>query len=175
MCLSACGSPQLRIGNRAHRRPALTPGFAWRRRRRRRRGGRVSVCQPRFDVSVKSSLYINNGQPYGSLSNVVEGRGRSSLVLSRLNLTFHSRISRRSTSALFRASLDPSCAPSQEQDVLQDDLWRVQASDLVWVRSTRCVGTQRHPRGESVPHVEDRSGLAQASRGGDLDTYRSAG
>ena len=63
----------------------------------------------------------------------------------------------------------------QEQDVLQDDLWRVQASDLVWVRSTRCVGTQRHPRGESVPHVEDRSGLSQACRGGDLDTYRSAG
>jgi hypothetical protein len=26
-----------------------------------------------------------------------------------------------------------------------------------------------------VPHVEDRSGLSQASRGGDLDTYRSAG
>ena len=59
--------------------------------------------------------------------------------------------------------------------MLQDDLWRVQASDLVWVRCTRCVGTQRNPRGESVPHVEDRSGLSQASRGGDLDTYRSAG
>ena len=56
--------------------------------------------------------------------------------------------------------------------MLQDDLWRVQASDLVWVRCTRCVGPQRHPRGESVPHVEDWRGLAQAGRRRD---HRSAG
>jgi hypothetical protein len=82
--------------------------------------------------------------------------------------------SRRLTPAV-QNTFSPFGPRIQEQDVLQDDLWRVQASDLVWVRSTRCVGTQRHPRGESVPHVEDRSGLSQASRGGDLDTYRSAG
>ena len=113
-----------------------------------------------------------------------KGSGRRSLDLSRLNLTkldvsfthftaaFHGD---HTLHGLCPPSIVPVCAPSQEQDVLQDDLWRVQASDLVWVRCTRCVGTQRNPRGESVPHVEDRSGLSQASRGGDLDTYRSAG